>query len=150
VGEWSLDIDVPADGGVHQIEIPTAQRESSSANLSNRSWVLVSAGVGVAGLATGSFFALRAISQKNAADAAGCHGQECPTQHGVDLRASAHRAGDLATLGMSIGVVGISAAALLWWLPAFATQDHEENSTQLALLPIALPGTGGVVLHARF
>jgi hypothetical protein len=150
VGEWSLDVDIPSDGGVHQVEIPGAESDSGSRKLSQRSWVLASAGVGVVGLAAGSYFALRAISQKNAADAAGCHGRECPTQDGVELRASAHRAGDLATVGMSIGIAGITAAALLWWLPAFATDGEKEDSTQLALTPIALPGTGGLLLHARF
>jgi hypothetical protein len=150
VGEWSIAIDIPSDGGVHQVEIPGAERDSGSPNLANRTWVLASAGVGVVGLATGSYFALRAVSQKNAADAAGCHGNECPTRDGVDLRASAHRAGDLATVGMSIGIAGITAAALLWWLPAFATDDQKESSTQLALTPVALPGAGGLLLHARF
>jgi hypothetical protein len=150
VGEWSLDIDIPSDGGVHQVEIPGAERDRSSPNLSHRSWVLASAGVGVVGLATGSYFGLRALSQKNAAAAAGCHARECPTQDGVDLRASAHRAGDLATVSMSIGIAGITAAALLWWLPAFAADNQEESSTQLALTPIALPGTGGLLVHARF
>jgi len=150
VGEWSLDIDIPSDGGVHQVEIPGAEHDSGSPDLARRNWVLASAGVGVVGLATGSYFALRAISQKNAADAAGCHGQQCPTPDGVDLRASAHRAGNLATVGMSLGIAGITAAALLWWLPDFAADDRSENSTQLALTPVALPGAGGLLLHARF
>lgn len=149
IGEWSTEIDIPSDGGVHRVEIP-GERDGSSAHVSNRSWALASAGVGVLGLATGSYFALRAISQKNAADAAGCHGHECPTPDGVELRSSAHRAGNLATLGMSIGIAGVSAAALLWWLPAFATDDQKESTTQLALMPVVLPDSGGLIVHARF
>ena len=150
VGEWSLDIDIPSDGAVHQVEIPGAESDSGSLGMSNRTWALASAGVGVVGLATGSYFALRAISQNNAATAAGCHGRECPTPDGVDLRASAHRAGNLATLGMSIGIAGLAAGALLWWLPAFATDEQKESSTAVALIPVALPGAGGLSLHGRF
>jgi hypothetical protein len=148
IGEWSTEIDIPSDGGVHQVEIPGAARGSQ--NFSNRTWALASAGVGVVGLATGSYFALRAISQKNAADAAGCHGRECPTPDGVELRASAHRAGNLATLGMSVGIAGVSAAALLWWLPAFAAEDQQEISTQVALTPVVLLDSAGLIVHARF
>jgi hypothetical protein len=146
VGVWSRDIDIPADGGVHQLEVPSADREGASQTV----WVLGAAGVGVVGLGTGSFFALRAISKKSAAAAAGCHDQECPTRHGVDLRSSAHRAGNLATLGMGVGLAGITAAALLGWLPVFAADDQKDNATQLTLTPVALPGNGGLLLHARF
>jgi tetratricopeptide (TPR) repeat protein len=165
VGVWSRDIDVPADGAVHQVEVPSADRESGSPNVWHRGWVLGAAAIGVVGLGTGSFFALRAISQKNAADAAGCQDRECPTQHGVDLRSNAHETGNLATLGMGIGLAGIAAAALLWWLPVFSSDAQKDdaqkddarkddarkdNATQLTLTPVALPGNGGLLLHARF
>jgi hypothetical protein len=150
VGEWSIEIDIPSDGAVHQVEIPAAERDSNFAGVPRQTWALASAGVGVVGLATGSYFALRAISQKNAAAAAGCHGRECPTPDGVDLRASAHRAGDLATVGMSIGLVGVAGAALLYWLPAFATHEQKESATRVILTPVATPASAGLLLDARF
>lgn len=148
VGEWSMDVVVPPDGGVHRVVIPeSALEHEDTGRLRNQTWAIVSAGVGVAGLATGGIFGLLAVSRRNAADDQGCRGKVCPTAAGVELRQSAHDAGNLATAGLGIGVVGLAgAAALLWWLPELGGGERD----QLAVLPVALPGGSAVVLDGRF
>jgi hypothetical protein len=147
VGEWSAEVVVPSDGGVHRVVIPGAD-SGSERPVANVTWAIVSASVGTVGLATGGIFALRALSRKNAADAEGCSGKVCPTPEGVELRASAHSAGNLATVGLGVGVVGLAgAAALLWWLPELS---HDGERDELALVPVPIPGGSALVLDGRF
>jgi hypothetical protein len=149
IGEWSVDVVVPSDGGVHRVVIPgSATAHGDVSPLSNQTWAIVAGSVGTVGLATGGFFGLRAVSKKNAANAQGCSGTVCPTREGVELRASAHRAGNLATVGLGVGVVGLAgAAALLWWLPELGNDGERDP---LALLPVPMPGGSAVVLDGRF
>ncbi|MEY2936726.1 MAG: hypothetical protein RL033_7475 [Pseudomonadota bacterium] len=149
IGEWTREVVVPSDGGVHRVVIPeAADARGNTARLPNQTWAIVSASVGVAGLATGGLFSLLAVSRKNSANDQGCKGTVCPTAEGVELRDSAHSAGNVATVGLAFGVVGLAgAAALLWWLPELGS-DGERH--QLALVPVVVPGGSAVVLDGRF
>lgn len=148
LGEWSREVVVPSDGGVHRVVIPGSDDVRGDAPpLPNQTWAIVSGSIGVAGLATGGIFGLLAISRKNEADDLGCRGKVCPTGEGVELRRSAHSAGNIATAGLGVGVVGLAgAAALLWWLPELSSSGERE----IALLPVVVPGGSAVVLDGRF
>jgi hypothetical protein len=153
LGEWSLEVDIPSDGAVHQVMVPgNVEDEAGFLAPLNHKLALAAAGVGVVGLGMGSVFALRAISKKNAADDAGCRGGQCSTPHGLDLRRSARSAGDLATVGLGIGLTGVAAAAaLLWLLPDLGNEHRsEEGAAALELSPFVGPGWYAVSLGARF
>jgi len=149
LGEWSREVIVPSDGGVHRVVLPDPDdARGDAAGFRNQTWAIVSGSVGVAGLATGSIFSLLAVSRRNEADELGCRGKVCPSSEGVELRRSAHSAGNIATAGMGVGVVGLAgAAALLWWLPELSSSDEQGP---VALLPVVVPGGSAVVLDGRF
>jgi hypothetical protein len=147
--QWTTDIDVPSDGAVHQVMIPNGVEESFLTPL-NHKLALAAAGLAVVGLGAATYFSLHAVAQKNEADAAGCQGQTCPTQQGVDLRHQASRAGNLATLSMTVGVVGLAtAAALLWVVPELGHENAPESAS-LELMPVAAPGVGALLLGGSF
>jgi hypothetical protein len=79
---------------------------------SRKTVAFVVGGVGVASLAIGSFFGLRALSRNDASK------DECRTatlcnQTGLDLRDEARFSGNLSTLFFALGAVGVGAGATL-------------------------------------
>jgi hypothetical protein len=156
VGIWATDIDVPSDGAVHRVTIPRSEEVSFLTPL-NHKLALAAAGVGVVALGVGSGFALDAIAKKQDADALGCRGKQCPTDRGVELRQRASNAGNLATVSVSIGVVGLAAAAaLLWVVPELgrdSPRDGPEAEVQNAVLelsPVLTPSACGLFVNASF
>ena len=146
---WTTDIDVPSDGAVHQVLIPTGVEESFLTPL-NHKLALAAAGVAVVGFGAATYFSLHALAKKDQADAAGCRDQTCPTQEGVDLRQQATSSGNLATVSVSIGIAGLAtAAAFLWVIPELGRENAPE-SARLELTPLAGPGVGGLLLGGRF
>jgi serine/threonine-protein kinase len=115
VGDFRTEVRVGPDGGLHEVAVPFDDAQPFLAPL-HRKVGLAAAGVGVAGVLVGSFFGLRAISKKSEAERAGCDGRACATAESGELRDEARRAGDVATLAMSIGAGGLAAAAVLFWV----------------------------------
>ena len=147
--QWTTDIDVPSDGAVHQVMIPNGVEESFLTPL-NHKLALAAAGVAVVGLGAATYFSLHALAPKEQADAAVAGGQTCPTQEGVDLRHQASSAGNLATVSVSIGVVGLAtAAALLWVVPELGHENAPESAASSSS-PATAPGVGGLLLGGRF
>lgn len=146
---WTTDIDVPSDGAVHQVLIPNGVEENFLTPL-NHKLALAAAGVAVVGLGAATYFSLHALSQKEQADAAGCHDQTCPTQQGVDLRRQATSSGNLATVSVSVGVAGLAAAAALLWVVPELGRENAGESASLEFTPVAAPGVGGILLGGRF
>jgi hypothetical protein len=149
LGQWATEIDVPADGALHRVTIPEGT-EGSFFTPMNHKLGLAAAGVAVVGLGAASYFTVHALSQKEAAAAAGCQGKQCPTQHGVDLRHSASTAGDLATVGVAVGVAGLAAAAALFWLVPQAGSEDAAASATLEVTPVAAPGVCALLIGASF
>jgi hypothetical protein len=93
---------------------PTAEASKSGGLGKQRVVALVVGGVGVAGLAVGSIFGLKAMSKKNEADKT-CNGTACTSDEGVIAGNDAHSAGNVSTIGMIVGAVGIAGGAVLWF-----------------------------------
>jgi serine/threonine-protein kinase len=96
----------------------------------------VAGGVGVVGVGLGSFFGLRAISDKNDGNAH-CSGKFCDSQ-GLSDENTAHTYATLSTVSMIVGVVGLAAGAY------FIVSGSSPQSAQLRVGPMVLArGSGG-------
>jgi hypothetical protein len=102
--------------------------EGSSGMGTQKILALVSGGVGVAGLAVGTIFAVKAMGDKSDADKA-CVGGTCRTDAAVTAGNDAHSAGNIATIGMVIGAVGLAGGAALW----FTAPKKEQPAVQAGL-----------------
>jgi hypothetical protein len=128
--DWKGMVKVAGEGTMAAIEIPglsvaagspagtsggDRELEKPPSGLgTQRILALVSGGVGVAGLAVGAIFGLKAIDKKSDADAA-CNGSSCSTDEAVAAGNDAQAAGNVATLGMIVGAVGLAGGAALWF-----------------------------------
>jgi hypothetical protein len=97
---------------------------------------LVTAGVGVASLATASVFAVIALNRKQDARTL-CPDATCPSALGAERWESARQAGNFSTGFMVGGVLALGAAAGLWF-------SFEQKDVAIALYPAQ------VQLRARF
>jgi hypothetical protein len=152
VGEWVSEVDVVADGVVHEAVVPVNDARAFFDPL-HRKLGLVAAGVGVAGVAVGGVFGVRAITKKNEADRAGCDGRTCNTVESGKIRDQARSAGNIATVAMSIGAGGLAAAAVLLWIVSEPSSEGAEGSGRVATLelgPLLVARGGGVWLHGDF
>jgi len=105
-------------------------------------WVL--GGVGVVGIAVGSYFGLQSMSKKSDADGH-CDGSVCRDQEGVSLRDDAIAAGNLSTLGFAVGGALVATGAVL-----VLTAPSGKSRGKAALAPALGPGFGGLVLDGHF
>jgi len=148
LGQWATKIEIASDGAVHQVTIPDTER-SFFTPLSNKLG-MAAAGVAVIGLGAATYFTVYALDQKQDAEAAGCQGTQCPTQEGVDLRHSASNAGDLATVSLGVGVVGLAAAAALFWVVPNLGNEKTPESASVEWTPVAAPGFGALLVGGSF
>jgi tetratricopeptide (TPR) repeat protein len=75
---------------------------------------LAVSGLGVAGLAIGVAVGTIALSDKSAAEAI-CGGATCPTQAGVNKWSSAAATGNVSSVALVIGALGVAGGAVLWF-----------------------------------
>jgi hypothetical protein len=108
---------------------------------------LVALGVGVAGLGVGVGFAIHAYSKNESSEDAGCDDRGCPDQASLSLRRQAVSAGNWATLGAGVGLAGVGAAALLFWV--FPDPDATANRTA-RLQPRLARDVAGLDVYGRF
>lgn len=102
------------------------------------------AGAGVASLAVGLGFGIRA---KNKHDASGCDGSDCPDQLGKKLNDKASLAGNVSTATLIIGGAALATGAFLYfWLP----REKKTSSTHAQLAPSVMPGLVGVVCGGQW
>jgi hypothetical protein len=71
-------------------------------------------GVGVVGLAIGTIFGVKAMSNKSDAQQS-CDGAACRTDEGVAAGNAAHSAGNVATVGMIVAAAGLAGGLVLWF-----------------------------------
>jgi len=146
---WAADIDVPREGGVTRVNVPPlAEHRQSFFAPTSRKIGLAALGVGAGTIALGSVFVAQAISKKNASDRAGCSERSCDSPTGLTLRQEALRAGDRATWAMGLGLVGIGAAAALFWVLPTAEDDATDSDVQLS--PVADLRSASLRLNGRF
>ncbi|MGC4087182.1 MAG: hypothetical protein QM756_04620 [Polyangiaceae bacterium] len=104
---------------------PQAGRDHESRISVQRMFALGSAGLAVAGLATGSVLGVLAIKRRNAAREV-CPGA-CADRAGVDAWEEARRRGNESTVAFVVAGVAGAAAAVLW----FSLPTQQATSTRL-------------------
>ncbi len=92
---------------------------------------LVAGSVGVVGLGIGAAFGALALSQKSEAQNA-CPGATCSTQSGGTKWSDATTSGNVSTVALIVGAVGVGAGLVLWFT---APHAHPGPSTQLGVGP---------------
>jgi hypothetical protein len=144
---WAAKVDVPGETVTHVTVPPLADRRQSFFAPLSRKIGLAALGVGAGTIALGSIFAVQAISKNNASNRAGCRDDVCPTPNGISLRREALAAGDRATWAMGVGLVGLAAAGVLFWvLPV----DEESGPSDVHLTPVADLSSASLRLDGRF
>jgi serine/threonine-protein kinase len=114
---------------------PTAPAKSSGLG-GQRIAAIAVGGVGVAGLAVGTVFGLKAMSNKKEADKT-CDGTACTSEGGVSAGNDAHKAGNVSTVAMIVGAAGLVGGVALWF-------TAPKGSAQVGL------GPSGIVLRRAF
>jgi hypothetical protein len=162
---WSEQIEVLPGPGTYTVQVPELAAKRLAPRLSlghghdepaepidrsflgptHRKIAVIAGGVGVACIAVGSVFALRAISKSDASDRAGCFGNVCPTPDGVELRRQAQVAGNVATGSMIGGLTGLATAAAL-----FLLVDGTSSRAAPTVVPRASAHGGEVLWQGRF
>jgi serine/threonine-protein kinase len=89
---------------------------------------IVAGGVGVVGLAVGTVFGLKSKSKHDEA-AKYCDGTECREPRGVSAGEAAYSAGNVSTVGMVVGALGVAGGVTLW----LTAPRKEAARAQLAL-----------------
>lgn len=116
---------------------PAAPAREGSASVSvQRTMAIVAGAIGIAGVATGTLFGVKAASDwsdtKDACKAFPYCGEE-----GARLGRQAKSSALISTVGFVTGVAGLSGGALLW----FTSRSSEQNATQV--------GVGLGAVHVR-
>jgi tetratricopeptide (TPR) repeat protein len=150
LGQWATEVSVTAEGTIYKVAVPESDEPDFFSPL-HRKLGLAAAGVGVVGVSAGTIFGVRAIIKKNEAIQAGCDGARC-TSEGGELRDQARRAGNAATLTMSIGVAGLATAAVLIWVVSDSESESPESnrSAKLELHPRIATDSAGLWLRGEF
>jgi hypothetical protein len=86
-----------------------------------RTLAIVAAGVGVVGIGVGTVFALQSKSKHDEAEG-DCSGSVCRTTQGLEASEDARSAGNIATIGMVVGLAGLAGGAALWFTAPKSTQ----------------------------
>jgi hypothetical protein len=86
--------------------------EEPSRSATTKALAILTAGVGVAGVAVGTVFGLQARSKRDEATVA-CP-NACASRDGVDLWHDAKNAGNFSTIGFIVGGVGLATGAVIW------------------------------------
>jgi len=110
-------------------------RGAASGGGAQRAIALVTAAVGVAGIATGTVFGLKAASTWNDAKAR-CNPYPYCTERGTTLSREAAQSGNISTIGFVAGGVGLATFTLLWLTAPSSPND--ETPLAFALGPLAI------------
>jgi hypothetical protein len=111
---------------------------ASSGGGVQRAFAIVAAALGVAGVATGSVFGLKASSTMNEAKAqCAAPGFKYPScsDSSVRLSEEAVQSGQISTVGFIAGGAGVAAFALLWFT---APSSSDDSDVSFALAPLAV------------
>ncbi len=125
---WSAEIEVSGEPGVSTVIVPplAADHGESFFDSTSRKIGLGALGVGVGTLALGTIFAIQASSKNDESNRAGCSTNGCPNDQSLTLRRQALQAGNRATWATGVGVAGLGAAAVLFWV----LPDHDDEGEQ--------------------
>jgi serine/threonine-protein kinase len=118
-----LEPDAPTQGAVEELAIPATRSAESGPRRAVR-WSLLA--LGGAGIAAGTYLAVRAIADWSGGDGS-CSGNAC-RDPGFGARTGAAREGDLATVAFIVGAAA-SAGGVLLWLTAPSTQPTPRQAS---------------------
>lgn len=103
---------------------PPLHEQGGPSSSSRDTWTLVAGGVGLAGVALGTYMGLHAMDLSSQRDDV-CPEPTCPTARGVELDRDARRAATWSDVGFGVGIAGLGAAAVLWFTrPGDAPESH--------------------------
>ena len=111
-----------------------------------RMFALIAGGVGVVGLGVGTVFGLKSKSDHDEASKY-CAGSQCSDARGVSAGNDAHSAGNVATLAMIVGGVGLAGGAALWFT---APKSRSDASARLGASTRLSVGLGTLRLQGEF
>jgi hypothetical protein len=124
-----------------------AQVAVASARLSpRRTWALVMAGGGVAGLGLGTALGLVSIAKHNEASSHCVAGENPCDGQGVSAGRSARTTGNVSTVAFVVGAAALTGTAVLW----LAGSAVDTNRPGLALLPAVGAGEAGLLLRGSW
>lgn len=148
---FQTKVQVGTDGDQVEVAVPplsaaasedaAAPSTTSSAALTSdahpgrtqRTWGLVTAGVGVVGLGVGAAFGIIAMNKwGDVKDECGDYPNDC-SPRAFDLETSARTSGTVATVGFIVGAVGLVTGGVLWF-----TAPKGEQKTQVGIGPGSL------------
>jgi hypothetical protein len=113
------------------VTMPAAESSSTFSGLgTGRTLAIVAGGLGVVGLGIGTTFGIVALSQKSSAQAA-CPTSSCSTEEGSSKWSQAATSGNVSTVALVVGVVGIAGAVALW----FTAPGSRGSTTQVGIGP---------------
>jgi hypothetical protein len=113
--------------------VATAAPDSSSSSGglgTQRTLAIVAGGLGVVGLGVGTAFGIVALSQKSGAETA-CPSSSCATEAGSNKWSQAATSGNVSTVALIVGGVGIAGAAVLW----LTAPGAQSGTTQVGIGP---------------
>lgn len=131
---------------------PVEEKPEKSSSGGPKWPALISAGVGVGGLALGAAFGVLAFDEANKAKSY-CKGNVCPNlPEVVDARNVSIANGNVSTAGFVIGGVGLAGAVVLWLTVGMSGGDKdkakektEEKKEAIHVLPYVGVGSAGLV-----
>jgi serine/threonine-protein kinase len=104
-----------------------------------KTWALVSAGIGVVGVGMGTGLLISAASTHSQASSDCDSNNVCQSTNGKSLLDEAHSRANLATIPLGIGIVGLAAGVTLW-LTAPSTKEGPVAELWLTSNQLALRG----------
>jgi serine/threonine-protein kinase len=162
---WEGSIEVPNDAQQHAISVPTLlnapqQKQpapgdpTAATDAPTSAWPLqktlglVAGGVGVVGLGVGGFFGLRAIN-KNKDSKPYCDDNGNCVEPGYGYREDARSAGNIATIGVAVGAVGLIGGAVLFFT-APSGESSAQSAQGLRVLPSVAKDRADVIVTGSF
>ncbi len=106
---------------------------------SNRTWGIVSLGIGAAGIGVGAITGIMAIGKKDIVDEQ-CRDDFCKTDEGTDAASSGHTLSIMSTVGFAVGAAGLGAGLY------FLLTDSSAQQVSVGVTPTwggAALGVGG-------
>jgi hypothetical protein len=158
---WAQKVTIPRTTGQQRIEIPPLAAiaaplamtpeappivtaippvEEKPGLTNRRKLALGIGGYGVAAVAVGAAFGLKAMGRQSDMEKH-CQGSVCDPQ-GVKLNDQAKSAATVSTIVMGTGIAALGAAAVLWFLPS--------PDSSVSAAPVLTAGGGGLSVAGRF
>jgi hypothetical protein len=138
IGKTDQPTSPPATAGSTESPASEAPANPGRGMGTQKVLALVAGGIGVVGLGVGTVFGIMALSKKS--DAQNACSNACPTQDGVNKWSDATSTGNISTIALIVGGVGVVGGAVLW----FTAPSGSSSTPQVGV------GPGGLQLRGRW